>query len=64
MYGADGRQHSYTCRAKRRRWIDDGQPGPLEAMARPAAEVEDAELAEAEPVIGGKRGPVDEEGRR
>eukprot|EP00972_Heterocapsa_arctica_P079208 11675913-Heterocapsa_arctica.AAC.1 len=30
MFGASGRSHSTACNAKRRRWIDQGMPPPVE----------------------------------
>ena len=40
MYGADGRSHSICCRARRRKWIDEGQPAPTAPMKTGAGEAD------------------------
>ena len=59
MYGADGRSHSIACWAKRRRWIDEGQPRLEEASRE--EEKPDVSMPGEEVTSGSKRGHEDGE---
>ena len=54
MYGADGRSHSTACWARRRRWIDEGQPRAEDAP--PEEEKQDVSMPGEEIAPRSKRG--------
>ena len=49
MYGQDGRSHSVACKARRRAWIDEGQPAPtMEPQEEETGEAADMDIDDAE----------------
>lgn len=56
MYGPDGRSHSVACKARRRAWIDEGQPAPtMELQEEETGEAADMDIDGAEAEAQRKR---------